>query len=130
MLNILGCIFLHLRLSPALDVTDFSIAVVLSRTSCLIKIRHLVIGASELGLDKMLPLQNDIGVQFMLLRDSSLGIPGTSGDILRIGISNSWRLHNVLGKSSVFGARPLESIKCLEQCPVLAFKIITNLVCP
>lgn len=84
-----------------------------------------MIGASESGLDKMLPLQNDIGVQFMLLRDSSLGIPGTSGDILRIGISNSWRLHNVLGNSSVFGARPLESIKCLEQCPVLAFKIIT-----
>lgn len=41
-----------------------------------------MIGASELGLDKMLPLQNDIGVQFMLLRDSLLGIPGTSGDIL------------------------------------------------
>lgn len=71
-----GCIFLHLRLSQALDITDFSIAVVLSGTSCLIKISHPVTGASELGLVKM--LQNDTGVQFMLLK--------------REFVRNSWNL--------------------------------------
>lgn len=81
-------------------------------------------GASELGLDKMLPLQNDFGFQFMLLRDNLLGIPGTSGDILRIGISNSRRLHSVLVKSSFFRAIPLESINCLERCPVLVLRLL------